>query len=224
MHYTTIDDPQDLPSEDVPSEHTDYTKAVPELSKTEPPATSFKSILAQFAYHQTPMKSTSPTMAPNTRRPTGRTTSDRLALSVTKANARNTTNHSEHTNEKTITGSIDSTINSPLSKRKINAEEVARTSRKKPRISKDSVLIPAGSVNNKLVDSLRPGLTLVMVGVNPGIKTGETGRSPHSGPHQSPADSSLQATPTPITRINSGRSCIPLASLQSSTSLLTLMH
>ena len=29
---------------------------------------------------------------------------------------------------------------------------------------------------NKLVDSLRPGLILVMIGLNPGLKTAETGK------------------------------------------------
>lgn len=51
------------------------------------------------------------------------------------------------------------------------------TPKKKRRSAKERSKNDPYSPDNKLVDSLRPGLILVFIGLNPGLTTAETGAS-----------------------------------------------
>lgn len=50
------------------------------------------------------------------------------------------------------------------------------TPKKKRKAAKERSKNDPYSPENKLVDSLQPGLILVFIGLNPGLKTAETGR------------------------------------------------
>ena len=59
-------------------------------------------------------------------------------------------------------------------------EEEEDTPKKKRSTAKERSVNDPYNPENHLVDSLRPGLILVMIGLNPGLKTAETGTSQQS--------------------------------------------
>lgn len=155
----------------------------PRFEREQHSSLTFRELLTQFVCTKDAHLSAPATMKPRTRNPVSSTQSETLRLPVTKQSSPKQNDQyieNQNQNDSPKNGNVDLSQH-VYSKRKATVAPASNRPSKKQRSSTTEspkrAMVPAGSKDNKLVDSLCTGLLLVMVGVNPSIETGKTGRS-----------------------------------------------